>query len=86
MAYRVIVAPAAVRIIAKLPRDIRRRIADRLAALSDDPRPPGSAKLAGKDAYRIRVGDYRIVYTIHDKELVVIVIDAGHRREVYRKR
>jgi mRNA interferase RelE/StbE len=53
--------------------------------LKDDPRPPGSEKLKGsEDAYRIRVGDYRILYEVRDKELLVYIIEAGHRREVYK--
>lgn len=49
------------------------------------PRPPGSEKMSGRNAYKIRVGDYRIIYTIQDKILLVTVIDAGHRRDIYRK-
>jgi mRNA interferase RelE/StbE len=86
MAYQVIVLPAADKVIARLPRGIRGRIAERLAALCDNPRPPGSTKLTDRDAYRLRVGDYRIIYTIHDDRLVVIVIDVGHRRDVYRRK
>jgi mRNA interferase RelE/StbE len=85
MAYRVIVAPAADRVVAKLPEQTRRRIADRLVALANDPRPPGSIKLTGEDSYRIRVGDYRIIYSIDEDRLIVLVIDAGHRRDVYRR-
>ena len=56
MAYRVFIAPSADRAIARLPRDVRRRVADRIAALADNPRPPGSVKLTGAETYRIRVG------------------------------
>ena len=86
MAYRVFITPSADRVIAKLPQDVRRRVADRIAALAENPRPPGSVKLTGEDTYRIRVGDYRIIYSIHDDRLVVIVIDVGHRGDVYRRR
>lgn len=85
MAYRVVMSPAADRAVAQLPKEVRRRIAERLAALSDNPRPPGSIKLAGQDSYRIRVGDYRIIYTINDQQLLIVVIDVGHRRDVYRR-
>lgn len=84
MAYQVIVLPSADKVVARLPKEIRARIAERLVALSDNPRPPGSVKLTDQDAYRIRVGDYRVIYTIEDKRLIVLVIDVGHRREVYR--
>jgi mRNA interferase RelE/StbE len=86
MTYRVIVTPAADRAVAKLPRQIRERIAERLRALADNPRPVGSIKLAGEDLYRIRVGDYRIIYSIEDDRLVILVVDVGHRREIYRRR
>ena len=86
MAYRVVITPAANRAIARLPATVRRRIADRLAALAENPRPAGSIKLAGEDTYRIRVGDYRIIYAIEDDRLIVLVIDVGHRRDIYRRR
>jgi mRNA interferase RelE/StbE len=68
-----------------LPVSIRARIAERLRLLAVNPRPPGSIKLSAQDAYRIRVGDYRIIYTIQDRRLIVLVIDVGHRRDVYRR-
>ena len=86
MTYRVTLAPTVDRAVARLPKKMRSRVADRLDTLSQDPRPPGSIKLTGEDAYPIRVGDYRIIYTIHDDRLVVIVIDVGHRGDVYRRR
>jgi len=85
MRYQVTVTPAADRSIAKLPREVRRRITEHLVALAENPRPPGSIKLTGQDAYRIRVGDYRIIYTIQDDRLIVLVVDVGHRRDVYRR-
>ncbi len=62
----------------------RQRVVARIMRLAEDPRPPGATKLTGKEAYRIRQGDYRMVYTIADDVLVVEVIRVGHRREVYR--
>ena len=56
----------------------------RLRALEANPRPTDVKKLKGRSAWRVRVGDYRIIYEIHDRELVVIVVTIGHRREVYR--
>jgi mRNA interferase RelE/StbE len=52
--------------------------------LVDNPRPPGCKKLQGRDSYRIRVGDYRIIYNIFDKELVVDVVALGHRKDIYQ--
>jgi mRNA interferase RelE/StbE len=54
-------------------------------ALADAPRPPGVVKLAGRDDYRVRVGDYRIVYAVDDAERLVLVARIAHRREVYRR-
>ena len=63
----------------------RRRIVDAIQTLAADPRPAQCKKLAGRDtAYRLRVGDYRIVYTVSGREVVVEIINIGHRREVYR--
>ena len=56
-----------------------------LTALGDDPRPPGSQKLVGLEAYRVRVGDHRVIYEIDDPARAVIVVRVRHRREVYRK-
>lgn len=68
----------------RLPRADNRRIVARIEALAENPRPHGYEKLAGSDAYRIRQGDYRIVYTIDDGTIVVEIIRVGQRRDVYR--
>jgi mRNA interferase RelE/StbE len=86
MSYQVTILPAVDRVVARLPKEIRSRITQRLVSLASNPRPPGCVKLTGQDAYRIRVGDYRIIYTIQDERLIVVVIDVGHRREVYRRK
>ena len=86
MAYAVLLAPAAERQLKALDRPLQQRIAKRLARLGDTPRPPGVEKLAGEDdLYRVREGDYRIIYTIQDRQLIVLVVKIGHRKEVYRK-
>ena len=67
------------------PRAQRRRIVARIGALAANPRPAGSQKLAGSElAFRIRQGDFRIVYEIDDRERRIVVVKIGHRREVYR--
>ncbi len=67
------------------PKKVRRHIINRIARLSDDPQPPGCEKLAGhSDRYRVRRGHSRIVYSITDDVLVVIVVKVGHRSTVYR--
>jgi mRNA interferase RelE/StbE len=86
MAYRIEYLPAAERAIESLDRPTQARVLDRIELLRENPRPPGSIKLSGEESYRIRVGDYRVIYNIYDARLVVLVIDVGHRREVYRRR
>jgi mRNA interferase RelE/StbE len=67
-----------------IPKRDLQRIMERVAGLADDPRPHGSEKLSGQERYRIRQGNYRIVYSIQDIGLTVWVVKIGHRREVYR--
>ena len=67
-----------------LEKQEKDRVLDAIEALSDHPRPKDCKKLKGSDLYRIRVGDYRIVYEIHDNALIILVVKIGHRREVYR--
>ena len=83
--YRVLIKPSAVREIEAIGQMVdRRRVVDRIQALSGNPRPHSCQKLAGLDLFRIRQGDFRIVYSIGDRDLVVLVVKVGHRREVYR--
>jgi len=84
--YALEFAPKAIRSLGKLDRAIAERIRAVAEALRDDPRPPGARMLAGMHGvWRIRVAkDYRIVYTLDDNRLVILVVDAGHRREIYR--
>lgn len=85
MAYLVRVMPHAERALANLPKKICERVRGRIDALADHPRPHGVKKLQGfEDRWRIRVGDYRVIYEIHDRVLLVLVVEIGHRREVYR--
>ena len=87
MPYAVAIAPAARRDLKKIPRKALQRIAETIDALADDPRPPGTVKLAGEEnLYRVRVGDYRILYEIHDDQLLILVVRVGPRRDIYRKR
>ncbi len=86
MSYQLTYSTAAERSIERLPRNIQSRILKRVETLVDDPRPPGAIKLTGEDAYRVRVGDYRIIYMIEDAKLIVLVVDVGHRGEMYRRR
>lgn len=84
MTYRIEVRPAAVRQLRKIDPTQRDRIQGAIALLAEDPRPPAAKPLRGRPAWRVRVGDYRIIYTIHDDVLVFVVVTLGHRREAYR--
>jgi mRNA interferase RelE/StbE len=81
--YTVLILPSAQKQLNKLPNAIATRIEDKMMDLGEDPRPPGCKKLKGREAYRIRIGDYRVIYEINDGRLIVTVITIGHRREVY---
>ena len=87
MAYRVTFVPAAAKQLRKLAKNTQARLIATISDLADDPRPNGSKKLAGSEGFiRVRVGDYRVVYTVDDdvKVLEVVVVRIGHRKEVYR--
>ncbi len=60
------------------------RIVKRLLALADNPRPVGSVKLAGHEIYRLRIGNYRALYTVDDRAKIIEIISVGHRKEIYR--
>jgi len=81
--YRIELRPAAVRALRKLDPQVRHRLQGAIALLAQDPRPPAARALQGRPGFRIRVGDYRIVYTVADAVLLVAVVALGHRREVY---
>ena len=83
MSYRVVVRPAAVRALKKIDHQDRPRIQAAIALLARDPRPPGAKALRGRDGLRVRVGEYRIIYTVQDDVLLVVVVTLGHRRDVY---
>jgi mRNA interferase RelE/StbE len=86
MTYRIEVKSKPRKSLAKIPNPHQRRIAKAIDALAGDPRPPGCTRIVGaQDAYRIRVGDYRVVYEVVDRVLIVYVIRVGHRKEVYRE-
>jgi len=82
--YDLVVKKSAERELRALPKHDLRRVTRRLQDLLHTPRPPGCEKLSGHDQYRIRQGDYRIVYAIDDEAHIVTLVKIGHRREVYR--
>ncbi|MBX3026968.1 type II toxin-antitoxin system RelE/ParE family toxin [bacterium] len=86
-AYRVEIRAIARKAIEALPRPAQRRVVAAIETLAETPRPAGCKKLrtpAGVDLYRLRVGEYRVVYSVEDQMLVVLVVRVAHRREVYR--
>ena len=83
--YSLVIKKSAERELRALPKADVRRITGRIRSLAPNPRPPGNEKLSGQERYRIRQGDYRIVYAVDDDRRSVEVVKIGHRREVYRK-
>ena len=84
MRYSIEFVPSARKALRKLPLPIRKRIQVAIDELAENPFPPGVKKLHGEGGYRIRVGDYRVIYDVEHGRLIVLVIRIGHRREVYR--
>lgn len=87
MSYRIEVAPSAVRQLRKLDRVAQRRVQAAIELVASEPRPNGAKKLIGGDGeWRVRTGDYRIVYELHDHVLLVLVVAVGHRSDIYERR
>ena len=85
MAFAIQFKPAALRQFEKLPRHAQKRISAKIAELRENPHPVGCKKLSGvPDAWRVRAGDYRVVYQVRREILLVLVLTVGHRRDVYR--
>ena len=83
--YQIIILPAAEKSLSKLPKKMQLRIQGAITTLANNPLPPVAKKLVGQDNYRLRVSDYRIVYSIHENILTVKIVSVGYRREIYRK-
>ena len=87
MTYEVALAPAAARQLRKFDPQVRRRVQAAIELLATEPRPPAATQLVGgAGEWRVRTGDYRIVYEIQEERLLVLVLSAGHRREIYQRR
>ena len=82
--YSVVLKRSAERELRSIPQRDLRRLVERIRRLAHEPRPPGGEKLSGHDRYRVRQGDYRVVYAVDDEQRIVEVVKIGHRREVYR--
>jgi mRNA interferase RelE/StbE len=85
--YRIEVAPVAIRQLRRLDRAAQRRVQAAIELLAEKPRPSGAKKLVGGEGgWRVRTGDYRLVYETHDDVMLVLVVAVGHRREIYQRR
>lgn len=82
--YRLLIKPSAAEELENVPRRDRTRIVRGIGQLGRNPRPPGCEKLSGRDQYRVRQGDFRVVYSVDDADLSALVVKIGHRRDVYR--
>jgi mRNA interferase RelE/StbE len=82
--YEVSILKSALKHLQKLPRDSQERLAEAMTDLRSSPRPVGAIKLAGRDAYRIRNGDYRVIYEIDDDSHTILIVAIAHREDAYR--
>ena len=86
MTYEIIITKSIQKQLDNLPNNIQERVYDKISQLAEEPRPDGVVKLKGYDnEYRIRIGDYRLVYEIRDEQLIVLLVQCKHRRDVYKK-
>lgn len=84
-AYRIEIKRSAAKELERIPPKDRDRIAEKIRSLSSDPRPTQAKKLSGEEKYRIRQGDYRILYQIQEDIVMIVIVKIGHRRDVYKK-
>ena len=84
MTYKIFIRRKAQKQLAKLPANDYKKVKQTILNLAYEPRPAGSLKLKGRDGWRVRQGNYRIIYEIKDNELIITVIDIGHRKDIYR--
>ncbi|QSV64368.1 MAG: type II toxin-antitoxin system RelE/ParE family toxin [Dolichospermum sp. DL01] len=86
MTYEIIITKTIQKQLDNLPNNIQERVYEKIAQLAEEPRPDGVVKLKGYDnEYRIRIGDYRLVYEIRDEQLIVLLVQCKHRRDVYKQ-
>lgn len=82
--YKIVFRKSVSKDLQPMPKKDVRRILDAIASLAENPRPPQAKKLSGQEYYRLRQGNYRILYTIENDELIICIVKIGHRREIYR--
>ena len=81
--YKITFTKLAFKELSKIPEPFYLKIKSAIIQLSDNPRPIGSKKLKGRDGYRIRIGNYRVIYEIFDTQLIINIINIGHRKDIY---
>ena len=84
MTYKISILRRAQKQLAKIPASDYKKVKLAILDLADDPRPPGSKKLKGRPGWRIRQGDFRVIYEIQNDRLIIIVLDIGNRKDIYR--
>ncbi len=84
MKYKLYIEKSAQKELSKIPHPDQTRIINAIQNLAEDPRPSGVKKLSGRDAWRIRVGKYRVIYEVHDDKLIILVISIGQRKDIYQ--
>ena len=84
MSYKILILRSAQRALSQLPLDAFNKACKIIRSLDNNPRPPGSIKLTGRDGWRIRMGDYRIIYKINNRENTITILHIGHRKNIYR--
>ncbi|MFU8848759.1 MAG: type II toxin-antitoxin system RelE family toxin [Opitutales bacterium] len=82
--YRIVIKKSAAKEIERIEKRDRIRIIEKIRSLAEDPHPVGSKKLSGQEKYRIRQGNYRILYQVKNEELIINVVKVGHRRDIYK--
>lgn len=82
--YSIEIKKSATKELSKLPKNDLKRIVENIQELSENPRPDGCKKLSGDEKYRIRIGNYRVLYSIEDEILVIYVVKVGHRKDIYK--
>jgi len=84
--YKLQIKPSAAKELKKLPKTDLQTVIKKIQSLSSDPRPVGCEKLSGEEKYRIRQGNYRVVYSIEDDKLIIFIVKIGHRRDIYKNK
>ena len=83
MRFQIEILRSAQKSLSRIQSQDQDRITEAIRSLADEPRPHGCKKLSGRDAWRIRIGNYRVIYEIRESKLVVLIVDIGHRRDIY---